>query len=241
MHLALTSLLQFRPDFVLYLVVSQIPCLFGKLIRELQGQQRGMPFVHVEALDVGVTQGAQHPDPAYSQHDLLANPVVLVAAVEMIGDGTILRGILFKIRIQKIDRHDIAADTPDFIFPRAYLNLPPFDFDRTTRLHFLQQLGYRPDDILFALPAGGVQLLAEIAFAVEQRHHDHGDTHIGRRAHRVSGEYAQAARIGRHGLGETDLHGEIGDVVFAVHVSSYGNPEDQFADRRFAIWATCLP
>ena len=63
-----------RRDGVFGLLVGHIPGLSGKLIRKLQGQQRGMSFVHVEALDFvvapipAITQGAQHPDPAYAQH-----------------------------------------------------------------------------------------------------------------------------------------------------------------------------
>ena len=77
-----------------------------------------MPFVHVEAPDFAVapipaiTQGAQHPDPAYAQHRLLAKPVTQIAAVEMIGEGAIRRGILLEIGIQEINRHAGAARRP---------------------------------------------------------------------------------------------------------------------------------
>jgi len=88
-----------------------------------------MPFVHVKALDFVVAQCLQHPDSAYAQHRLLAKPVTQVAAVEMIGESSIRCGILFDIRIQKINRHAGAANAFDFVLPCPHQNLPPLDLD----------------------------------------------------------------------------------------------------------------
>jgi len=61
-------------------------------------------------------------------------------------------------------------------------------------------------------------MLAEIALAVEQGHDNHRDAEIRGGTHGIPSQNAQAARIGRHGLGQADLHGEVSDIVLAVHI-----------------------
>ena len=43
-----------------------------------------MSFIHVEPLDLMKTHGAQHPHPADPKNDFLAQPVMPIAAVEIV-------------------------------------------------------------------------------------------------------------------------------------------------------------
>ncbi|MDP1847730.1 MAG: selenocysteine-specific translation elongation factor [Solirubrobacteraceae bacterium] len=89
--------------------------------------------------------------------------------------------------------------------------------DPRARRHFRQPVGRRPGLRLLGLVAGAVQVLAEIALAVYQRHGDHRHLAIGGRADRVAGEYAQAAAVGRNRLVQADLHREVGNCFGCGH------------------------
>ena len=53
-------------------------------------------------------------------------------------------------------------------------------------------------------------MLLEIALAVQQRERHQRNAQVRRRAQRVAGQHAQAARVGRHRGLDGDLHGEVG-------------------------------
>jgi hypothetical protein len=48
-----------------------------------------MPLVHVIGLQAVVSQGPEHHHAPEAQHDLLTQPIMAVAAVQMIGQGAI--------------------------------------------------------------------------------------------------------------------------------------------------------
>ena len=52
----------------------------------------------------------------------------------------------------------------------------------------------------------------ETSSVAHERDKDDGNFKIGARSHRVSGQHAEAARIGMHLRLDGDLHGEVGDV-----------------------------
>ena len=61
--------------------------VFGVRLRakELQSEKARMPFVHVKPQNAGVPEGAEHPDPADTEHDLLRKAVPFVSAIEQGG------------------------------------------------------------------------------------------------------------------------------------------------------------
>ena len=56
-----------------------------------------------------------------------------------------------------------------------------------------------------------IELLAEVAAAMDERDRDHGGGGVGGGAEGVSGEHAQTTGVGGQGWGEGDLHGEVRD------------------------------
>ena len=54
-------------------------------------------------------------------------------------------------------------------------------------------------------------MLLEVSLAMQERESDQGDAEVGGGAQGVSGQHAQAARVGGHGRVNGDLHGEVGD------------------------------
>src|SRR5205085_10292513 len=57
-----------------------------------------------------------------------------------------------------------------------------------------------------------VDVLAEIALAVEQRHSDDGQLEVSSGPERIAGEHAQPATVRGDRLFQADLHREIGDA-----------------------------
>ena len=68
-------------------------------------------------------------------------------------------------------------------------------------------------EVAFLLPAVGVQVLAEIAELIEQRHADERQVEIARRLHVIARKHAEAAGIDRQAFGESVLGGEVGDQL----------------------------
>ena len=59
--------------------------------------------------------------------------------------------------------------------------------------------------------SSGLNDLAETPGVAHECDKDDGNLKIGARSHRVSGQHAEAARIGVHLRPDGDLHGEVGD------------------------------
>ena len=67
------------------------------------------------------------------------------------------------------------------------------------------------DRVLLLLPAVVVEVLAEVAVLVDQADADQGQAQIAGRLQVVAGEDAEAARVERQALVQTELEGEVGD------------------------------
>ena len=77
-------------------------------LQQRQRQQRRMAFVHV--IDIHLqAQGIRHAHAAQSQHDLLLQAVVRVAAVQVIGQPAIPSRIAIEVRVQQVDRNDMSV------------------------------------------------------------------------------------------------------------------------------------
>ena len=149
-------------------------------IEQFDRQQAGVAFVHVEAGEVIVAEGAQHPHPADAQDGLLAKAIPGVAAIEMIGQFPVPLAVVGQVAIQQIDGDGGSGDAFNFVFPGADLNRAAFQFHRDALGQLFEEILDDPLGGFFGLPAGGVEALVEIAFAVEEGDGDHRHLQIRR-------------------------------------------------------------
>ena len=70
--------------------------------------------------DLVQAERAQHAHAADAEHDLLAQAVVLVAAVEVVGERRSGLGVLRQVGVEQQDRHVVAADAAHLVVPRAH-------------------------------------------------------------------------------------------------------------------------
>ncbi len=181
-------------------------------LEQADGQQRGVALVHVADLRLNA-QGMQHMNAAEAKDGLLAEPVVGVAAVEVVGQGAVVGVVALDVRVQQEDRDDVAGTADDIKPPGANGDLTALHVDADSRARRRQDRLGRPDDVRLGLLAGGIQVLLEIAVAMHQRNGHHGGAGVGRRTQGVAGEHAETAGVGGEILAEGDLHGEVRDLA----------------------------
>src|SRR5262245_24508864 len=99
------------------------PCCF---VEKLERQEARMPLVHMESLDVFVTEGSEHFDFPDSEDRFLTNPVMLIPAVKKVRDSSVPVGIFGDIGIQEVDRYLKASDPSDFVLPGTKPNSASF-------------------------------------------------------------------------------------------------------------------
>ena len=168
------------------------------LIEQLQDQEGGVPFVHVEAVDLVVSERAQDSHAADAQHVLLAEPVALVAAIEMVAQLAVLLVIGGQVGIEEQHRHGEAGHAHDVVLPGTHLDFSLLDDHRDLRLELLQVLRNVPHVGLFDLRAGRIQFLMKISFAGQHRHGHHRHFHVGGGLNRITRQDAQSAAVRRH-------------------------------------------
>ena len=69
------------------------PSLLRFFPKQLQRQQRRMPFIHVVARQVGVAQGIEHAHAADPQQHFLPQPVVRIATIQCASQGAVCFGV----------------------------------------------------------------------------------------------------------------------------------------------------
>ena len=85
-----------------------------------------MPLVHMESLDVFVTEGSEHFDSPDSEDRFLTKPVMLISSIEKVRDRSVPFGIVREIGIQEVDWYVKACDPGDLVLPGAKLNSASF-------------------------------------------------------------------------------------------------------------------
>ena len=179
-----------------------------------------MALVHVEhlgrrqALDLG--ERADRPHPADAGQDLLLDPVLLVAAVQPVGDTAQVVLVLRDVGIQQQQRNSTDLRDPDASSQLSGVRHGQFDQHRVVFV-----VGEQPQRqalriqrrVVLLLPAVGGQRLAEVARPVVQAHRDQRQPQIRCRLQVVAGKDAQAARVVRQHLGDAELHREVRDAV----------------------------
>lgn len=179
-----------------------------------------MALVHVEHLGGGEAfELGERPDRTHTAdtgEDLLPDPVLLITAIEPVGDRTQLMLILRDVRVQQQQRNSADLGDPDPSEQPGAIGQGQFDEDGRP-LGVGQQPQRQPlgiqRRIALVLPSVGGQRLAEISGAVVQTHRDQRQPEIGRRLQMVAGEYPQAARVVRQHLGDAELHREVRDPL----------------------------
>ena len=85
-----------------------------ELADPFEAEEPGVALVAVEHLRVD-PEGAQRPDAADAEDDLLAQAVVRVAAVEPVGDGDAVGGVAFDVGVEQEqgDLADVGPPDPD--------------------------------------------------------------------------------------------------------------------------------
>jgi hypothetical protein len=157
---------------------------------------------------------SQRAHAADAEQQLLAHPVLAVAAVEAVGHVDVVLGVPLDVGVQHQQRHAADAGDPDpgdQVGPTGHR-----DGDRGARAVGLAQQRDRQavgveDRVGLLLPALARQRLAEVAVAVEQAHADDRDAEVARGLEVVAGEDAQAAGVLREDGGDAELRGEVRD------------------------------
>jgi hypothetical protein len=180
-------------------------------LEQLQGEQRRVPFIEVVdrlPFDPNRLQQARAPHP---EHDLLTQPIVLVATVERVGERLVPLRVLGELGVEEVHRHLVSAHSFHGELPGADVDLAALDRHGAAGVHRLELCLRRPVHGALALLARGVQVLLEIALPVQQRHGDQRHADVGGRAQRVAGQHAEPTAVGGDRLLEADLHREVRD------------------------------
>ena len=88
------------------------PVVGDALADALEAEEAGVALVGVEHLGVDV-EGLQRPDAADAEQDLLAQPVLGVAAVEAVGDGAQLGVVAVDVGVEQVQPHPADVGPPD--------------------------------------------------------------------------------------------------------------------------------
>ena len=136
-------------------------------IQQFQGKQTRMAFVHVISLDVFMSQGTEHPHAAHAEHHFLHQPIMLIAAIEKMGQRPIRWAVVREIGIEKVNRDAETAGADHLVLPRPQHHRSTFDRHAGSLRQLSQKIIHRPIDRLFDLSAIVVKPLIEVAFTVE--------------------------------------------------------------------------
>ncbi len=92
-------------------VAREVPVL-DELAQPLELQERRVALVHVEDGRVE-PEPAEHAHAADAEHELLPEPVLAVAAVELVGDRARPVRVAVDVRVEQVERHTPDLRTPD--------------------------------------------------------------------------------------------------------------------------------
>ena len=158
-------------------------------------------------------QLAQRPHAADPQDQLLAEPHLATAHVQDVGDGPIRPRVGGQVRVQQQDR-----DAADLRNPHRGMDLAVREVDADLQRRAVG--GPRPAEwqhrgiqvrLRVLLVPIGIDLLAEVAAAVEEADADERQGRIGRGLAMVPGQDAQAAGVDLHRLVEAVFGAEVAD------------------------------
>ncbi len=153
----------------------------------------------------------QQGNAAEAEDRLLTEPVVGVAAVEMVGKMAVPFVVAFDVGVEQEDGDDVAGDADDVEAPGADENFASLHGQSDDSVSAGQGGFRRPGNVCLGLLALIVEALAEVAATMDERDCDHGTAGVGRGAESVASQHAQTTGVGGKGRRESYLHGKVGD------------------------------
>ncbi len=185
--------------------------LLDELAHPLELEERRVSLVQVEDRRLEA-EAAQHAHAADAEHELLPQPVLAVAAVERVGDVARPVGVALDLRVEQVERDAADPHAPDAEPHRHELAVVVGELDDRSHRHELERQAARVvARVALDLPVVLVELLPEVAAAVEEADADERDAELRRRLEVVAGEDAEPAGVDREALVEPELRGEVGD------------------------------
>jgi hypothetical protein len=157
-------------------------------------------------------EGVQQMNAAEAEDGLLAEAIVGVAAVEMVGELAIPGVVAFDVGVEEEDGDDVAGDADDVKAPGLDGDLAALHDEADGAAGRGQSFGL-PDDLGLGLLALGREVLLKVAATVREGYRNERCAGVGCGAQGVAGQHAEAAGVGGQRLGEGDLHGEVGDLA----------------------------
>ena len=186
--------------------------LFHVFAESLQGHERGVSLVGVPHIGVD----PERPEHAYSadpEHDLLPEPHLVVAGVQLLGEGPVLGIVQVDVGVHQED-----GRPADQQFPHAEVDGTAVQGHRRVRAflpvspHLANGHGGRIERLLDReLPSVLRHSLPEIALLVEQADADQGDAEVAGLLEVVAGQDSEPAGIDRDRSVHAELGAEVGD------------------------------
>jgi hypothetical protein len=171
-----------------------------------------MAFVHVidRRAKAESVEGANAAD---TEKDFLLDAHVEVTAVELCGDGAVLRAISRKIGIEEIELNAADDGTPN---AGSEFAIGKLDAD----LHIGNELDRENVEVVFfagfLLPAGGIEVLPKISFLIEKADSDQRKAEIAGGFEMVAGENTKSPGKNGETFGDAELEREVGDEEIVV-------------------------
>ena len=180
--------------------------LAHELADALQPEEPGVALVGVEHVR-GQPERAQGAHATDAEDDLLAQTVVLVAAVQAIGDRDAVRRVAGDVGVEQVQRDSTDVGAPDVDLD---LVAGEVDGELDARVDEAEGVGREVGDALL-LPAAGVEALAEVALRVQQADADERNAEVRGGLEVIAGEHAEAAGVLGQCLADAELRREVGD------------------------------
>jgi hypothetical protein len=138
---------------------------------ERNSKQRSVAFVHM--VDGGLeSKRKKDTGTADAENGLLLEAIVIVAAIEAVGQLPVFYAIFRQVGIEQIDRNDVPGDTFDGVAERTYVYRATFNLDDDPGCLFSGVFLDRPGLLGFGLFPFRAEDLAEVSATVSKRDSD---------------------------------------------------------------------
>ena len=169
-------------------------------------EEGGVPLVQVEDVRLD-PERRQRANAADAEQQLLADPMLAIAAVESVGEP---------VDLEQVERDD-AGRRRHVLAPDPGLDRLAGEVDRDGDVLADEPDGLRVDRlVVLGLAAGLVDPLAEVAAGIEEADSDQRHAELGRGLEVIAGEDPEAAGVDRQPLVDAELHAEVRDEQVVV-------------------------